>query len=115
MIKLENNAKLPVSPLYAYSEKELKYKKEMVNELLNQGWIRPSKSPVVSSIIFAKQCDRKLRICINYRTLNINTIKDYYPLLLINKILRITVGAIYLTRINLRMAYWFIRMAKGEE
>ena len=115
VIKLENNAKLPVSPLYAYSKKELKYEKKTINELLNRGWIRPSKSPVVSSTIFAKRCNRKLHICIDYRVLNINTVKDCYQLPLINKILRMTAGVIYLTRINLRTAYWFIRMAKNEE
>ena len=96
MIKLENNTKLPVSPLYVYSEEELRCEKETINELLNQGWIRPLKSLVVSSIIFAKRCDRKLCMCIHYRALNTNIIKDRYPLLLINKTLRIIAGAIYL-------------------
>ena len=115
MIKLENNTKLPVLLLYIHDEEEFKYKKEMVNKLLDQGWIRPSKSPVVFSIIFTRRCNRKLCICINYRTLNINIVKDYYPLPLINEILCITAGAIYLIWINLRTVYWFIRMVKGEE
>ena len=115
VIKLENNAKLPVSPLYAYNKEELRYEKKTINKLLNRGWIRPLKSPVVSNIIFARRYNKKLRIYINYHTLNTNIVKNRYPLPLINEILRIMAGAIYFTRINLRMAYWFIQMVKGKE
>ena len=40
-------------------------------------------------------------MCINYRALNNNAVKDYYPFFLINKILRIIAGVFYLTRIDL--------------
>ena len=71
---------------------------------------------MVSSIIFIKhRHNKKLRICINYHTLNNNTVKDRYPLPLINKILWMITGVSYLTRINLRTVYWFIRIVKGKE
>ena len=61
---------------------------------------------MASSTVFTKRRhNKKLRIYINYRALNNNTIKDHYPFPLINKILRITAGAFYLTRINLWTAY----------
>ena len=115
MIKLENNAKLPVSSLYAYSEEEFKYEKKTVNELLDRGWIRPSKSPVVFNTIFIKRYDRKLYMCINYRAFNTNIVENRYPLPLIDEILRMIAGAIYFIRIDLRTVYWFIQMAKGKE
>ena len=54
------------------------------------------------SIVFTKYYhNKKLRMCINYYTLNNNTVKDDYSFPLINKILRIIAGVSYLTRINL--------------
>ena len=88
--------------MYAYSEEELRYKKETVDELLYRGWIRPLKSPVASSIIFTRhRYNKKLQMYINYHALNNNIIKDHYPFPLINKTLRMTTGVSYLTRIDL--------------
>ena len=102
--------------MYAHSEEELRCEKKTVDELLHRGSIWPLKSLITSSIIFTKYChNKKLRIYIDYRTLNNNTVKDCYPFPFINKTLRITAGASYLTCIYLRTAYWLIRMAKGEE
>ena len=54
-------------------------------------------------------------MCIDYRAFNNNTVKDRYSLPLIDETLRAVAGAIYLTRIDLRITYWLIRMAKGEK
>jgi hypothetical protein len=51
----------------------------------------------------------------NYRGLNKITIKDRYPLSFINKTLDRLVGAAYYTKLNLKDAYYRIRIKKGDE
>ncbi len=48
--------------------------------LLSSGRIVHSSSPYGAPILFAKKKDGGLRMCIDYRALNNNTILDRYPL-----------------------------------
>ena len=48
------------------------------------GFIRPSTSPWGSSVLFAKNKDKTLWLCIDYEQLNRVTIKNRYPLLRID-------------------------------
>ena len=50
------------------------------DELLDKGFIRPSTSPWGAPILFAKKKDKTIRLCIDYRQLNMVTIKNRYPL-----------------------------------
>ena len=47
------------------------YAVELVNAI---GFIRPSKSPTDAPILFERESDRSLRLCVNYRSLNNLTI-----------------------------------------
>jgi hypothetical protein len=51
----------------------------------------------------------------DYRDLNKITIKDRYPLLLINKTLDRLIGAAYYTKLDFKDAYYRIRIKKGDE
>jgi hypothetical protein len=60
---------------------ELAALKEQITELLESGRIRHSSSPYGAPILFAKKKDSaKLRMCIDYRALNKQSILDRYPL-----------------------------------
>ena len=59
---------------------ELRKLKEQLQELLNNGFIRPSVSPWGAPVLFVKKKDAPLRLCIDYRELNKVTIKNKYPL-----------------------------------
>ncbi|KAJ9566749.1 hypothetical protein OSB04_002715 [Centaurea solstitialis] len=50
-----------------------------MQELLDKGFIRPSSSPWGAPVLFAKKKDGSFRMCIDYRELNKNTIKNRYP------------------------------------
>jgi hypothetical protein len=54
---------------------ELKELKEQQEELLQQGYIRPSVSLWGAPVLFVKKNDGTLRLCIDYRGLNILTVK----------------------------------------
>ena len=59
---------------------ELQELKVQLQELLDNGFIRPSTSPWGTSVLFTKKNDKTIRLCIYYRQLNRVTIKNRYPL-----------------------------------
>ena len=67
-------------PPYRLSPAEQDEMEEQVKDLLAQGFIRPSNSPYGAPILFVPKKDRRWRMCIDYRALNKQTIKDVFPL-----------------------------------
>ena len=63
---------------------ELQELKVQLQDLLDRGFIRPSTSPWGAPVLFAKKKDKTLRLLIDYRQLNMVTIKNQYPLLRID-------------------------------
>ena len=56
-----------------------------------------------------------MRLIINYRGLNNITILIHYPIPLINKLQDHLVRTKYFIKINLKLGFYFVRMAKGEK
>lgn len=54
--------------------------REIIDDLLSRGIIRPSNSPYASAIVPVRKRDNKLRKCVDYRPLNKFTLRDNYPL-----------------------------------
>jgi len=54
--------------------------RKIVEEWLAQGMIRESCSPVTSPIVVVKKKDGSIRLCVDYRQLNLLTKRDQYPL-----------------------------------
>ena len=74
-IELESGT-APISRcLYHMAPKELAEMKKQLEELLEKGFIRPSSSPWGCPTIFVKKKDGTLRMCVDYRPLNVVTIK----------------------------------------
>ena len=88
---------------------------EYLKENIKKEFIRPSSSPAGSPILFVKKSDGTLRLCVDYRGLNKITIKNRYPLPLIQESLDRLKEATFFSKIDLRAAYNLIRIAKGEE
>ena len=89
--------------------------KEFLEENLEKGFIRESKSPAGAPILFAPKKDGSLRLCVDYRGLNAITIKNRYPLPLITEIMDRVTGANYFSKIDLKDAYYQIRIKAGDE
>ena len=51
-----------------------------VKKMLDSNIIRPSKSPWSSPVVLVEKKDGSIRFCIDYRKLNLLTVKDVYPL-----------------------------------
>jgi len=97
------------------SRTELQTLKEWLEENLSKGFIRASSSPTASPILFVKKTDGSLRLCVIYRGLNAGTIKNRYPLPLLQETLMRLSNAKYFTTLDIRGAYILVRMAEGEE
>jgi len=65
--------------------------------------------------MFVPKKGGKLRMVIDYRRLNAITIKNWYPLLNIEEMKNRLTGAQWFTKIDLRDAFYSIRIAEGEE
>ena len=86
-IELQPRKEPPYGPIYPLSPRELAALKEFLEENLEKGFIRESKSPTSAPILFAPKKDGSLYLYIDYRGLNAITIKNRYPLPLITKII----------------------------
>ena len=75
-IKTEPGAAPPNRPPYRLSPKEHEELQAQIEDLLAQGHIRPSQSPYGAPILFVPKKDGRWRMCIDYRALNKQTIKD---------------------------------------
>ena len=77
-----------------------------MHELLESGRIVPSSSPYSAPILFVeKKGGGSLRMCIDYRSLNSNTITDSWPLPQIDEMLARLRGAKYFSKLYLRDGY----------
>ncbi|XP_011883872.1 PREDICTED: uncharacterized protein LOC105571014 [Vollenhovia emeryi] len=70
---------------YRLAEAEKRVVREMIRELLDNGIIRESESPYASPILLVKKKNGEHRMCIDFRKLNAVTIKDKYPMPLIEE------------------------------
>ncbi|KAL7724308.1 hypothetical protein ACLKA6_006056 [Drosophila palustris] len=86
---------------------------EQVDELLKNNCIEPSKSPHSAPIVLVGKKTGDVRMCIDYRQLNANSIPDAYPLPRIHHILERLRNARYISTLDLKSGYWQIPMARG--
>ena len=114
-IDLEEGEQPPLGRMYSLSIAEQEALKIFLDDHVKKGWIRPSASSAGSPILFIRKKDGALRLCVDYRGLNRITKKDRYPLPLITDLLdRAGCAKIY-TKIDLRIGYFNVWIAEGDE
>jgi hypothetical protein len=86
-----------------------------LNENLIKKFIRASRFHVVSFVMFVKKSEKELRFCVNYRALNVITIKNYYSLSLIVETLhRLTKIKIFI-KIDIIVIFNMLRIREEDE
>ncbi|KAM3518662.1 hypothetical protein MY4038_010033 [Beauveria bassiana] len=79
-IQLKEGSEPPFGPLYDMSRDELLVLREYLEENLGKGFIRASRSPAASPVLFVRKPGGGLRFCVDYRALNALTVKNRYPI-----------------------------------
>ena len=108
-------AKPPAKAAYRMAPPELAELRKQLKDLLEAGFIRPSKAPYGAPVLFLKKHNGSLRLCIDYRALNKVTVRNTYPIPLIADLFDQLSGAKFFTKLGLRSGYYQVRIAEGDE
>lgn len=84
---------------------------QLVDDMLNQGVVVPSKSPWASPVVLVAKRDGTVRFCVDYRRLNAATKMDVYPLPRVDDQLDLLSRSRYFTTLDLATGYWQVSMA----
>ena len=99
---------------YRMSIGELEELKVQLKELLDKKFIRPSSSPWGAPVIFVDKKDGTRRMCVDYRALNDITIKNKYPLPMIEDLFDQMRGAKVFSKIELRSSYHQLKIRQED-
>jgi hypothetical protein len=97
---------VPISKtFYRMSTPELKELQMQLEELLKKGYIRPSVSPWGALVLFVRNKDGTLRLCIDFRQFNKVVFKNKYSLPRIDDLFDQLKDAKIFSKIDLRSGY----------
>jgi len=98
----------PFKGIFRLSQFELHELKKQLDQLLRDGKIKPSTSPYGAPVLFIKKKDDTLRMCIDYRALNSQTIMNRYALPRIDELFDRLHGAKVFSKLDLTSGYYQI-------
>jgi hypothetical protein len=109
-IPLQPGAEIMNTRPYKLSHSQKDTMEALILQLLKNQVIRPSVSPYSSPAILVKKKDGTWMLCIDYRKLNQLTVKNKFPIPIIEDLLDELQGARVFSKIDLRSGYHQIRM-----
>lgn len=122
LVLRENPGSTPVftSPYRDRGPAALKELQTQIQFLLSKGFIRPSRSPYGSPILFASKADGKLRMAVDYRRLNEQLVDDNYGAGKISDLFDQLSGdklngksrAKYYSKMDLTWAFWQLKVSE---
>ena len=93
---------------YRVSPAERRVIDKALDEMIEAGVVRPSKSPWSSPVVLVPKKDGSIRFCVDYRKLNKVTKIETYPLPRVDEALRAFQGSQCFSVVDMQSGYWQI-------
>ena len=93
------------------SPQKIKQEEACVTEMLTGGQIEPSDSPWSAPVVLVTKKEGGTRFCVDYRRLNLATVKDAYPLPHIDDTLDMLAGKQWFSTLDLASGYWQVSLS----
>ena len=93
------------------SPQKIKQEETCVAEMLAGSQIEPSDSPWSALVVLVTKKDGGTQFCVDYRRLNLATVKDAYPLPRIDDILDMLAGKRWFSTLDLSSGYWQVSLS----
>ena len=113
-IKLSDESpfKLRARPIHP---QDIEAVRRHIKELLDAGVIRESESPFASPIVVVRKKNGQVRLCIDYRRLNLQTIKDAYNLPKLEDTFSALNGSQWFSVLDLKSGYYQIEVEEADK
>jgi hypothetical protein len=111
---LPNTAPVNCRP-YSYSPEQKNEIERQLKKMLATGIVIPSISLFASPVLLVKKKDNSWRFCVDYRKLNIISVKNKFPLPVIDEFLDEIANAKFFSTIDLASGFHQIRMMPEDE
>ena len=114
--KIRTTDDLPITqPYRRIPPSQYQEVKEHIQKLISTNVIRESHSPYASPIVLVRKKNGSLRLCVDYRKLNLKTLKDSFPLPRIDESLDALNGAKWFTTLDLASGFNQVAVADDDK
>jgi len=114
-IDLKETFKPQNGRIYSLFKNEREEVQNFMEDQLRKGYIRPSKSPQISSVFFVGKKDGSKRIVMDYHNLNDQTVKNNYLLPLITDLIDNIGSKKVFMKMDLRWGFNNMRIKEEDE